>query len=1146
MNILEILQKEKKYQDIVTAIKEAEEHNNIYIGNCCINISKMIAALTFNETNNYVIYVCSDTFEASKAYEIFVDLLGTDLVSFFPVEEFISNDIVASSSEFKLARMLTISNIIKQKPQIIVTNTDGILKNVMSTKMLTDSILTYNVGQQIEINQITEDLIIRGYKKTAITTDLGTFSVRGSIVDIYPINADEPIRINFFDNEIETIKKINLETQLSSEKVKSVSVFPLYDIYYKKQDIPEIEKRILKKYPNDKKTLNIVDNLKEYKSLEQLYLYLPQIDENYQNILSFINQPVCFFENYNDLKTYEKKRQDEIYNYFLELKYPLDKQFFKSLDTIITLSYKNIYTCPFLSSLNDIYINKMFDVKTANVTEYNNNLKIMFDDIEANPEKTYLITHLDETKLDYIEELLETKELHYYIYEDHNTIKKGKINVAVSTNAYGFIDYDLNFEVITPNEYAPSKISKNTKYQRYYKQTTKIYNKDELTPGDYVVHQDYGIGIYLGIKTIELRDLKKDYLSLQYKDESKVNIPIENIYLLEKYIGSKNQTPKLNDLNSKEWIKKRNKIREKVNDVAQKLIKVQAEREALKGFVYKKDSLDQMEFEKEFGFTETKDQLQAIEDVKKDMEGPRPVDRLICGDVGFGKTEVAIRATFKAVDNGKQVIYLAPTTVLTRQHYFTFKERLEKHGIRVELMNRFVDKKKQNQVIEGLKKGYVDVVIGTHRLLSSDITYNNLGLLIIDEEQRFGVTHKEKIKQMKSLVDVLTLTATPIPRTLQMSLSGLKDLSLIETPPVNRLPVQTFVLETNESVIREAINREISRHGQVFYLLNRINELDGIVVKIQELVPKAKVGMIHGRMKKEEIEEYLVDFLDRKFDVLICTTIIETGIDIPNANTLIVEKADILGLAQLYQIRGRVGRSDRIAYAYFMYEKGKILTVEAEKRLETIKEFTALGSGYKIAMRDLAIRGAGDILGNEQSGYIDAIGMDLYMKLLSDAINEAKGIVKEEGNPRKFNIDISRHISPEYVSDDEIRIEIHQSINKIKSRDQIKALVNEYTDRYGKLSDDILLYMEEKYLEFLLKSRGVESFKEVNENVSFTFDEETSKKLVTSNFDFMLNHEFDCLKFEFVNDKVVVKYKNSQLNKNYIYLFTKFLEQINV
>ncbi len=1146
MNILEILNNEKKYQEIIDVISKANKNDNIYIGNCCVNISRMLAALSFNATNKNVVYICTDTFEASKTYEMFVDLVGTDNVSFFPVEEFISNDIVASSSEFKLARMLTIANIIKKKPQIIITNTDGALKNVMSTSMLNSSILKYSIGETKEIDEIVNDLVIRGYKKTALTTDIGTFSVRGSIIDIYPINTDEPIRINFFDNEIETIKKIDIESQLSTEKLQEIDIFPLYDIYYQKENIDIISNKILKKYPNDDKTKKIVENLKEYKSLEQLYLYLPEIDEQYQNFLSFVDKPICFYENYNDLKSYEKKRQSEIYNYFLELKYKYDKSFFKELDEILSLSYENVFTCSFLSSLNDIYINKLFDVKTSNVTEFNNNLKIMFDGIVADLEKTYIITHIDEVKLDYIEELLETKLLHYYIYEDEQKIRNGKINVAVSTNAYGFIDYDLNLEVITPNEYAPSKISRNTKYQRYYKQSTKIYSKDELTPGDYVVHQDYGIGIYLGIKTIELRGLKKDYLSLQYADESKVNIPIENIYLLEKYIGSKNQTPKLNNLNSKEWIKKRNRIKEKVNDVAQKLIKVQAEREAMQGFVYKKDTLEQLEFEKEFGFTETKDQLQAIQDVKNDMESTRPVDRLICGDVGFGKTEVAIRATFKAVDNGKQVVYLAPTTILTRQHYYTFKQRLEKYGIRVELLNRFVDKAKQKQVIEDLKKGYVDVVVGTHRLLSSDIQYKNLGLLIIDEEQRFGVTHKEKIKQMKSLIDVLTLTATPIPRTLQMSLSGLKDLSLIETPPVNRLPVQTFVLESNESVIREAINREIARNGQVFYLLNRINELDGVLDKVKRLVPKAKVGMIHGRMKKEEIEEYLVDFLDRKYDILICTTIIETGIDIPNANTLIVEKADILGLAQLYQIRGRVGRNDRIAYAYFMYEKGKVLTIEAEKRLETIKEFTALGSGYKIAMRDLAIRGAGDILGNEQSGYIDAIGMDLYMKLLNDAIKEAKGIEKEEANPRKFNIDISRHIAPTYVSDDEIRIEIHQSINKIKSRSQINALIAEYSDRYGQLSKDILLYMEEKYLEYLLKSRGVESFKELNQDVAFNFDEETSKKLISANFDFMLNHDFDLLKFEFIKNKVVVRYKNKELTKDYIYLFTKFLEQIHV
>ena len=504
--------------------------------------------------------------------------------------------------------------------------------------------------------------------------------------------------------------------------------------------------------------------------------------------------------------------------------------------------------------------------------------------------------------------------------------------------------------------------------------------------------------------------------------------------LLEKYIGSKDQTPKLNNLTSKDWTKKKAKIKEKVTDIAIKLLKVQAERELQKGYIYKQDTLDQMEFEQEFGFTETIDQLKAIQEVKKDMESTRPVDRLICGDVGFGKTEVALRAAFKAIDNGKQVVYLAPTTVLSRQHYYTFKNRLEKYGIRVELMNRFVSKKQQTIIIEGLKKGYVDVVIGTHRLLSKDISYKDLGLLIIDEEQRFGVTHKEKIKELKALVDVLTLTATPIPRTLQMALSGLKDLSLIETPPVNRFPVQTFVLETNKSVIREAINREIARKGQVFYLLNRINELDRILNKLQMLVPKARICMIHGKMTSEQIEETLVDFLDKKYDVMLCTTIIETGIDIPNANTLIVEKANILGLAQLYQIRGRVGRSDRIAYAYFMYEDGAVITDEAAKRLETIKEFTALGSGYKIAMRDLAIRGAGDILGSEQSGYIDAIGMDLYMKLLNEAINDVKGVKQEEITPRQFNIDISRHISPNYVSDDEIRIEIHKSINKIKSR----------------------------------------------------------------------------------------------------------------
>ena len=730
-------------------------------------------------------------------------------------------------------------------------------------------------------------------------------------------------------------------------------------------------------------------------------------------------------------------------------------------------------------------------------------------------------------------------------YNNNQTIKEKQINLLVSKNAHGFIDYENQIEILTPHEFAPGKISKQSKYHKYYNNSTKIYNKDDIKPGDYVIHQEYGIGIYLGIETKTLREKQIDYLKIQYADEGNLYVPIENIYLLEKYNTSKDAKPKLNNLTGKEWKKKKARIKEKVMEVAKRLIKVQAERELKQGYIYDKDSKEQMEFESDFEFRETVDQIKAINEVKTDMESKRPLDRLVCGDVGFGKTEVAMRAAFKAVDNGKQVVYLAPTTVLTRQHYHTFKERFEKFGIRVELLNRFVPASKQKIVLEGLKKGYVDIVIGTHRVLSKDLVFKNLGLLIVDEEQRFGVLHKERIKEIKANVDILTLTATPIPRTLQMALSGLRDLSLIETPPTNRLPVQTYVLESNDSVIREAINREMGRNGQIFYLLNRIDELDSLVSKIHKLCPAARIGVIHGQMTKERIEDELVSFLDRKYDVLVCTTIIETGIDIPNANTLIIERADYLGLSQLYQIRGRVGRSDRISYAYLMYEPHKVLTQQAKERLDAIKEFTALGSGYKIAMKDLAIRGAGDILGDEQSGFIDAIGMDLYMKLLSEAINELKGIKEDPQEHKYFNISISKHIDPNYVLDDEIRIIMHKEISKIKSRDQIKSLILEYTDRYGKLNDEILLYMEEKYLEYLLKSKGIESFKELKDEIQLNFDEETTNKINYKNLSQCANKYAPLFTFSLKNKRIFIHIDPKDYDTSYIYTLTKFLENIN-
>lgn len=979
----------------------------------------------------------------------------------------------------------------------------------------------------------------------ATTSTSGTFSVRGSLIDVYSINEQTPIRIYYFDDEIESIKKINVETQMSSGSVNEITIYPLYEMFYDEKEIEKIVKRIKSKNIITEKIQRDIESIENYQNLDQLYTYLPDICEEYQPFYQLIENNICIYEDYASCLEHEKAMNVEISDYFTINKRHINKDFFVTLQQALYFARLNIFTSVFRSSLVDIKLDQHIPLNTSNCYEYNNNIRTMLEDIKLNKEKTYLITHIDDKKLKFIEETFNSNQIDFKRIDDVTEIKKGRTYISVMPNGYGFEDLETNFSIITPNEFAPGKIIKSSKYQKFLKDTTKIYNKEELNPGDYVVHQEYGIGKYLGIQTKEVRNTLNDYLCVEYSGDSKLYIPVENIYVLEKYIGSKDKLPKLNSLNSKEWQKKKEKIKEKTREIAKKLIKVQAERDSKIGFKYKEDTLEQIEFENDFEYNETQDQKRAIEDVKKDMEGPHPLDRLICGDVGFGKTEIAMRAAFKAVDNGKQVAYLAPTTVLTRQHFYTFKERFEKYGVRVELLNRFVNEAKQKTILDGLKKGYVDIVIGTHRILSKDIVFKDLGLLIVDEEQRFGVEHKERIKMLKSMVDVLTLTATPIPRTLQMALSGLRDLSLIETPPKNRLPIQTYVLESNDSVIREAINREMGRGGQVFYLLNRISELDHIRSKIHKLVPKAKIGLIHGKMEKEEIENELVQFLDKNYDILICTTIIETGIDIPNANTLIIERADILGLSQLYQIRGRVGRGERLSYAYLMYDKNKIITSNAAKRLEAIKEFTELGSGYKIAMRDLAIRGSGDILGSEQSGYIDAVGMDLYMKLLNEAINEEKGLPKEEDNIRKYHIDVSRHVDEKYVEDDAIRIEIHQSISKIKSREQINMLIKEYTDRYGKLSEQILLYMEEKYLEYLLKKLDVESYKETTDEIKIVFDEDISSRMnATKLFDLSIDMKLK-YKFDYRNKRIIIKIDPHETTKSYIYGLVNYLEAVD-
>ncbi len=1140
MTTKEFISGNKKVKEVTEAISKTSD-KDIYLGNVAQNLGKLIIANYFLNNKKTVIYITSSIYEVTKAYDIFLDLLGKENVSFFPGEEFVSSEIVASSNMFRLARMHAISRMLKNIPQVIVTNYDGAIKNVMSKKKLLDVIIEIAEKDIYNKEKLVNDLIIRGYKKLPVTETQGTFSVRGEVIDIFPVNEDDPIRINYFDDEIETIKYFNVETQMSIKRIEKMEIFPLYEMYYENPET--IAKRIKSDQEETDKVKKDLENLLNYENLDQLYIYLPYIDENYQNVLSLIDDKVYVVDEYKDVASKEKQELFEISEYLQSNHFKAKENFFLSIAGILCLS-QTIYLNSHLTNMVDHKFGYYQDLKTTNNFDYNNNLKNLIEDIKLNKDKIYIVTQTTDFKMQLIIDSLNNSAIQFQKIKDIWKISKPGVYLAIIENAYGYVDYENNFEIITPNEYSTGKLNKTGKFQSYYKNSVKIYNKEELEAGDYVVHQNYGIGKYLGIETVELHDVKNDYLVLEYSDNSKLKIPVENIYVLEKYVGSKDRIPKLNKINSKEWSKKKARVQEKVAELAQKLIKVQAERATKKGFVYPKDSSEQIQFEKDFGYNETADQLKAISELKEELEAGKLVDRLLCGDVGFGKTEVAMRGAFKVVEGGKQVAYLAPTTVLTRQHYVTFKERFEQYGIKVELLNRFVPEAHQKEIIAGIKSGFVDIVIGTHRLLSKEIKFKDLGLLIIDEEQRFGVEHKERFKELKTDVDVLSLSATPIPRTLQMSLVGVKDLSILETPPHNRLPIQTYMLESNDSVIREAINRELGRKGQVFYLLNRVGELDKVIKKVQRLVPQARLGIIHGKLEKDEIEQIMNDFIDYKLDVLICTTIIETGIDIPNANTLIVERSDLLGLSQLYQVRGRVGRSDKIAYAYFMYDEDKILTPTAQKRLEAIKEFTSLGSGYKIAMRDLSIRGAGDILGRDQSGFIDDIGISLYVKMLNDEVARIKGEKKDESSNSKYRVEVSHHIDALYVSDDTLRIEMHKTINKVKSRQQEKLLISEFEDRYGTVSEEIRRYIEAKYLEHLLVTKGIDHFKETKDSVELSFSEEKSQKINARNlFDLVTNIQ-PKFKLKYQNRKIYFNIFRKDFKTSYIYDLTKILESV--
>ena len=676
---------------------------------------------------------------------------------------------------------------------------------------------------------------------------------------------------------------------------------------------------------------------------------------------------------------------------------------------------------------------------------------------------------------------------------DFMHLKEKCVNLVDCGMNQGFIFNDL---VVISGSELFNAVSSKKKYHTKYKYTSVIHDVNKLNVGDYVVHNVHGIGIYNGIKTLTLNDITKDYLEILYQGTDKIYIPVEKIDLISKYSGREGVVPKVNKLGGVEWQRTKNRVKSRVSDMADQLIKLYAEREMKKGFAFSPDCDLSNDFEKDFPYDLTPDQVRAISQIKEDMESPAPMDRLLCGDVGFGKTEVAFVAAFKAMLDSKQVLFLCPTTILSNQHYENALERFKNFPVSIGLLNRFTSAKETKRVLDGLKDGTIDMVIGTHRLLSDDVQLKDLGLLVIDEEQRFGVAHKEKIKQYKTNVDVLTLTATPIPRTLQMSLVGIRSLSLIDTPPINRYPVQTYVVEENKQILRDAIYKELSRDGQVYILYNRVQSIDEFALRIKNIAPDARIAIAHGQMTKNQLESTIYDFINHEYDILICTTIIETGIDIPNVNTLIIMDSDRFGLSQLYQIRGRVGRSDKFAYAYLMYQPFKSLTETAVKRLNVIKEFTELGSGFKIATRDLSIRGAGDILGSEQAGFIDTVGVDLYLKMLNDEVKRLNNeVVEEEDTDNKSLINVTTHIKDEYVSEDDLKIEIHRKINSIEDEESFNKIKSELEDRFGKLDEDLIIYMYEEWFEKLALKLKIRNVHQNKNSIELVFPEDTVKKL---------------------------------------------------
>lgn len=1074
--------------NLVNFIKAVPQAKNSMLTGVNFGAFNLIIRELLHRLQQPILIVASDENRAQQIYSSLVELFEENMVHFFPVEPLLETQAAVSSLDELSQRLDAMSFLLTKQKGIVISTPQALQYPLPAAIKFKANSLTLKVNQVCNLSKICDFLVRCGYKRDDLVANPGEFALRGDILDIYPINIAYPYRIEFFDDEIDNIRTFNPVSQRTKDSLTEVVIEPADD-------------QLDKLYQNEDYT-TILDYLTEsgiicFDDIRAIRQNIVQIDARNRDYLAH--------ETSTNIKN---SRLDftSIFNQIVQAK---------------------IYSSLFQVSVNDLKIDQLLNLHTREPQQFFSQMSLIKNELSVYElqQQTVIIQADNLVRAKQIKSTFADYGIDITIAAENKLIPN-KRQIIVDNFNQGFVLPRISLIYLTEHDLFNRQLHIHKKIKSL-ENAQQIRSYQELNPGDYVVHINHGIGIFEGIKTLESNGKKGDYITITYRNHDQLFVPADQLGVVQKYVASDGKIPKINKLGGNEWAKTKCRVQEKIEDIADELLAIYAHRATEKGFAFLPDDELQRDFEASFPYLETPDQIKAIREIKLDMQKEKPMDRLLVGDVGFGKTEVALRAAFKAIDSGKQVAFLVPTTILAEQHYATMLERFKDFPVNVAMLCRFQTEKEADEIATNLSNGKIDIVVGTHRILSRDIKFKNLGLLIIDEEQRFGVKHKEKLKKLKNNIDVLTLTATPIPRTLHMSMIGVRDLSVMETPPANRYPIQTYVTEETPNIVREACLRELARNGQIFFLHNKIQDIDQKVAYLSQLIPEARIEYIHGRMSERQLEDIMLRFTQKKFDILVTTTIIETGVDLPNVNTLLVENADTYGLSQLYQLRGRIGRSSRLAYAYFLYKRDKVLTEVSEKRLNAIRDFTALGSGFKIAMRDLSIRGAGNVLGKQQHGFIDSVGYDLYAQMLDQTIKQKRGDKVCHKTNAEVRINLEAYIPTEYISSQKQKIEFYKKIKHANNVKAIDDIADELIDRFGTYPKSVENLLNIATIKVLADTAQILSITNIDEKIDIVLDQKASEELKGPNIFRTLEHvcfrarvsvDHDCLHVRLILD----------------------------